>query len=103
MATKRQAVDDFLSNRKIPPKLADRVRNFYNYVLVREVHADEAEIISGLSSSLRNKTVMFLYKDAVEKVPFFRNKHPQFIASIVTCLKLEYYAPVRATSYQHAY
>jgi hypothetical protein len=34
-------VDDFLNNRKIPPTLADRVRNFYSYVLVREVHADE--------------------------------------------------------------
>jgi hypothetical protein len=53
-----------------------------------------AEIIGGLSSTLRHEVVMYLYKDAVEKVPFFRGKHPQFIAAVVTQLKLEYYSPV---------
>lgn len=35
----------------------------------------------------------YLYREALEKVPLFRNKHPQFIACIVPLLKLEYYPP----------
>jgi hypothetical protein len=103
VASKRQAVDEFLRHRKIPPKLADRIRNFFGYVLEREVHADESAIISSLSSSLRNEAVMHLYREAVEKVPFFKKKHPQFIASIVTCLKLEYYAPVNTPLVLHGH
>jgi len=37
--------------------------------------------------------VLHLYKEALEKVPFFRGQHPQFITSVVTFLQLEYYAP----------
>jgi hypothetical protein len=59
------------------------------------VHADEADIIGGLPSTLRTNLVMHLYRRAVEKVPLFRNKEPQLITAIVTCLRLEYYAPVR--------
>lgn len=37
--------------------------------------------------------VLHLYREALEKVPFFKGKHPQFITSLVTYLKLEYYSP----------
>ncbi|WIA23100.1 hypothetical protein OEZ86_010005 [Tetradesmus obliquus] len=117
MATKRQAVDDFLRHRRVPKALADKVRAYYSYVVEREVAANEADIITGLSSSLRTqvvlhlyaealekvvlhlyaealeKVVLHLYAEALEKVPFFRGQHPQFITSVVTFLKLEYYAP----------
>jgi hypothetical protein len=43
---------------------------------------------------LLRKVVLHLYQEALEKVPFFRGQHPQFITSVVTFLKLEYYAPV---------
>jgi H+/Cl- antiporter ClcA len=42
------------------------------------------------------QVVLHLYQEALEKVPFFRGQHPQFITSVVTFLKLEYYAPVSA-------
>lgn len=36
---------------------------------------------------------MHLYRATLEKVPLFKDKPPQFITSLVTCLKLEYYSP----------
>ena len=54
---------------------------------------EEAEIIAGLSQSLRMQVVMHLYREALEKVPLFNGKPPQFITSLVTYLKLEYYSP----------
>ena len=49
---------------------------------------------SELSLPLRTELVLYLYREALEKLPFFQKKDPQFIVHIVTSLKLEYYAPV---------
>lgn len=93
MAAKRRGVDDFLTHRKVPRALSEKVKAYYDYVVEREVQADEADIIQGLSASLRTQIVLHLYAEALEKVPFFRGQHPQFITSIVTALQLEFYAP----------
>jgi hypothetical protein len=39
----------------VPKALADKVRAYYSYVVEREVQADEADIITGLSASLRTQ------------------------------------------------
>ena len=57
------------------------------------MRVDEAEIIAGLSMSLRMQVAMHLYREALEKVPLFKGRPPQFITSLVTYLKLEYYSP----------
>jgi hypothetical protein len=145
-------------------RLSEKIQNYYSYIVEREVHADEADIIAGLSTNLRMQVrsklyclttacdcniadhsiqhhtaflccqhccawfvtepsagtytsstthahtcahacfhalpaclacqvVLHLYKEALEKVPFFRGKHPQFITTLITYLKLEYYSP----------
>ncbi|KAG1678597.1 hypothetical protein FOA52_012604 [Chlamydomonas sp. UWO 241] len=93
LARKKAAVDDFLRDRKMPNRLSEKVRTFYNYTVARTVRQDEAEIIAGLSMGLRMQVVLHLYRQALEKVPFFRGKPPQFITSLVTRLKLEYFSP----------
>lgn len=57
---------------QVPRALADKVKAYYDYVVEREVQADEADIIQGLSASLRTQIVLHLYAEALEKVPFFR-------------------------------
>lgn len=93
-------MDDFIRYRKIPQPLADRIRGFYAYIIEREVQNDEADIIAGMSTALKTEVVLFLYRDTLEKVPFFRGKHPHFIAAVVTYLKMEYYGPVSAQIWQ---
>lgn len=39
------------------------------------------------------QVVLHLYQETLERVPFFRGQHPQFITSVVTFMKLEFYAP----------
>ena len=51
--------------------------------------------------SLRMQVVMYLYREALEKVPLFKGKPPQFITSLVTFLKLEYYSPGEPKSRFH--
>jgi hypothetical protein len=43
---------------QVPKALADKVRAYYSYVVEREVQADEADIIIGLSASLRTQVSM---------------------------------------------
>lgn len=57
---------------QVPRALADKVKAYYDNVVEREVQADEADIIQGLSASLRTQIVLHLYAEALEKVPFFR-------------------------------
>jgi hypothetical protein len=44
---------------------------------------------------LRTELVLFMYRDALERVPFFQGKDPLFIADVVSHLKLQYFSPVR--------
>jgi hypothetical protein len=57
---------------QVPRALADKVKSYFDYVVEREVQADEADIISCLSANLRTQVVLHLYQEALEKVPFFR-------------------------------
>eukprot|EP00873_Tetraselmis_striata_P000645 jgi/Tetstr1/420909/TSEL_011972.t1 len=93
LAAKRQAVDDFLSQHKLPKELSDRIRQYKNYVVVREFSSEQQEIVKGLSSTLQTEVLLFLHQDIISKVPFFRDKSPQFMAHLVQHFQLEFYAP----------
>ncbi len=47
---------------QVPRALADKVKSYYDYVIEREVQADEADIIAGLSANLRTQVVLHLYQ-----------------------------------------
>ena len=81
-------------------RLSTKIRDYYNYTVARNVRQDEAEIIAGLSMGLRMQVVMYLYREALDRVPLFKGKPPQFITSLVTFLKLEYYSPGRCGSWR---
>ena len=52
---------------QVPKRLAEKVRKYYQFVVEREVRADEADIIAGLSSSLRTQ-VRLVQSVVVESV-----------------------------------
>jgi hypothetical protein len=47
---------------QVPRALADKVKSYCDYVIEREVQADEADIIAGLSASLRTQVILHLYQ-----------------------------------------
>lgn len=49
----------------MPRALADKVKSYCDYVIEREVQADEADIIAGLSASLRTEVILHLYQVGV--------------------------------------
>mmetsp|Transcript_21766 Transcript_21766/g.41522 ORF Transcript_21766/g.41522 Transcript_21766/m.41522 type:complete len:997 (-) Transcript_21766:389-3379(-) len=92
-ARQLERVDAFLKSHSVPPGISDRVRNYYDYLWQREIHMNDRTIMDGLSAPLRSELVLYIYRDMVENVGFFQNKHPQFITNIMLCLKLEVFAP----------
>ncbi len=56
---KKALVQDFLHTRKIPGRLGTKVRNYFEYVLDRQLHSDEAQLIAELPSSLRRQVRVF--------------------------------------------
>lgn len=72
--------------RQVPRALADKVKSYYDYVVEREVQADEANIIEGLSASLRTQVVLHLHSEALEKVPFFRYCATKLASSCISSM-----------------
>lgn len=108
-------MEDFLKKRKVPAYLADRVRVFFQHILSRQIVVDETSIINGmsfglsnfisiaeLSLPLRTELILYLYRDILGGVPFFKGKDPQFIVRIVPLLKLEYYGPVSFNRFRYS-
>jgi hypothetical protein len=42
---------------------------------------------------LRTEVTLHMYKDTLSKVPFLLDKDPQFIATLVILLRMQYFAP----------
>mmetsp|Transcript_40406 Transcript_40406/g.114405 ORF Transcript_40406/g.114405 Transcript_40406/m.114405 type:complete len:993 (-) Transcript_40406:789-3767(-) len=84
-------MDEFLRTRRVPKALTDRIRKFYN-VAVQQQIVDDDQMVGQLSTPLRTELLLFLYRGTLEKVPFFKGQDPQFITSLVSKLRLEYYA-----------
>jgi len=107
--------------RRLPTTLADRVKKFYDFVISRDLHEHEHAIMTGLSTSLRTEVILYLYQvrrvilcsvpfpftisavslcslrqamqEALDTLPFMKDKHPQFIVQLVSHFKLEFYSP----------
>eukprot|EP00798_Chlamydomonas_sp_ICE-L_P021561 gene21561-28554_t len=90
---KQNAMEDFINRSNLPDVLADKVRKHCNYVYEREVQEQDSAVIAVLPTNLQILVVLHMHRDAVESVPFFKGKHPKFIAELVTKLKLEFYSP----------
>ncbi len=71
---------DFLRERHVPSTLSSKISTFYTMAARKQVLEDE-ELMKGLSSQLRTELLMFLYRNTLEKVPFFEARPP-----IETCL-----------------
>jgi len=50
-------------------------------------HYDADMLLDEMSSNLRAEVLLFLDSDLVEKIPFFKDKVPQFIADMLTMLQ----------------
>mmetsp|Transcript_38000 Transcript_38000/g.107336 ORF Transcript_38000/g.107336 Transcript_38000/m.107336 type:complete len:631 (-) Transcript_38000:186-2078(-) len=88
---KIKQMKEFMHNRRVPRSLSNKIEKFYS-VAARHQCLDDHTLLDGLSSPLKTELLLFLYRNTLEKVPFFQGQDPKLITSLVAKLKMEYYA-----------
>lgn len=66
------AINRFLSDQEIDAKLFSRVKNYYEYIWLRNKGADLENMFLGLPISIQADISLSLYKDIIESVPLFQ-------------------------------
>ena len=89
---KMRKVNAFILDQKLPHPLARRVRAYLQHLYENRMYDmmsdyDASEIFGALPSVLRNAVVLHVQEDSVEKIPFFHNKMPDFIAEVLEHLQ----------------
>ncbi len=71
---KLQQLQSFMSSKKLPHELQVRIRRYFRFYWERNVKSDdgENEVMSSLSTSLRQETLRFLYSATIAQLPIFQ-------------------------------
>jgi len=81
------AVREYITHRKLPLQLSNKIRRHYGYSWKRTQVYKETEILSELPQALRTECILFMNKDLVKKVEFLANIEMDVLPGIVTRLK----------------
>lgn len=73
--------------RKLPKNLQKKLRDYYDYVLIKRMGYDESEFLKDLPRSLKGEVSRFLKKDVIEKIPLFKEVDSSFIDLIAINLQ----------------
>jgi CRP-like cAMP-binding protein len=69
---KTNALNQYIIEKQLPWSLARRVRNYFHRYILRRSAYDEEEFLSCLTESLRREVIMFLHRDVIDTLPFFK-------------------------------
>src|SRR5689334_7612102 len=103
---KIDSVTTYMRYKGIPNNLQARIHDYYDYLWSRQKGLrsfnsisnycsglDEDDILSDLPPSLRTEVALFLNREVIQKVPFFKNASESFISVLVRLLKPQVCAP----------
>jgi len=90
---KMEEINGFLRIKNVPKDLQRRVRDYYSYMWETRKNVSTQSIISELPRSSAIDILLFLNKEIVGKVSFFKNADDIFIREIIELLVSEVYLP----------
>eukprot|EP00736_Rhodelphis_marinus_P009441 Rmarinus@m.25663 len=79
-------VISFMKEKHLPKDLQERIWQYFDYVHKAQGDFDEHKILCRLSPTLRREVALYLFKDLIRRVPFFRTCDMDFVTAIVTRL-----------------
>jgi voltage-gated potassium channel len=88
-----ERLNAFMAYRKLPAGLQQRIRAYYSYMWEQRMGYDEGSIIAGLPPGLAGEVSMYLKRDVIEKVPFFRGASEAFIRDVALATRPMIYMP----------
>ena len=83
----------FMRSREIPPAMQRRIRDYYGYVWEHRLGYDETSIVQGLPPGLLVEVSLFLKRDIIQKVPFFKGAGEELIREIALVMQPVVYTP----------
>ncbi|HTO94737.1 MAG TPA: cyclic nucleotide-binding domain-containing protein [Bacteroidota bacterium] len=83
----------FMRSRDIPPALQRKIRDYYGYVWEHRLGYDESSIVQGLPPGLLVEVSLFLKRDIIQNVPFFRGASGDLIREIALVMQPVVYTP----------
>lgn len=83
----------FMRSREIPPAMQRRIRDYYGYVWEHRLGYDETSIVQGLPPGLLVEVSLFLKRDIIQKVPFFKGAGEDLIKEIALVMQPVVYTP----------
>jgi voltage-gated potassium channel len=83
----------FMRSREIPPAMQRRIRDYYGYVWEHRLGYDETSIVQGLPPGLLVEVSLFLKRDIIQKVPFFKGAGDELIKEIALVMQPVVYTP----------
>jgi voltage-gated potassium channel len=88
-----ERLNAFMEYRDLPLGLQDRVRGYYGYRWEKRLGFDESEILGELPPSLFADVSLYLKKDVIEKVPFFKGAGEDLVREIALAMRPVIYMP----------
>ena len=88
-----EGINAFMDYRGIPALLQHRIRGYYAYRWEKRLGFDESAILNDLSVSLRGEVSLFLKKEVIEKVPFFKGASEELVREISLAMRPAVYMP----------
>jgi voltage-gated potassium channel len=88
-----ERINAFMDYRGLPRGLQERIREYHAYRWEKRLGFDESTIVDDFPPSLRAEVSLFLKKDVIEKVPFFKGAGTDLIRDIALAMRPEVYLP----------
>lgn len=80
-------VNSFLSYRRVPGSLREKVNNYYAYLWDSSRGYDESESLADLPQPLRTEISLYLNRELIDKVPLFRGASDGLLRELVLSLR----------------
>jgi hypothetical protein len=88
-----EGINAFMEYRGLPSPLQERIRDYYAYRWEKRLGFDESAILNDLSFSLQSDVSLFLKKEVIEKVPFFKGATEELVREISLAMRPRVYMP----------
>jgi voltage-gated potassium channel len=72
----------FMRYKSIPRNLQQKIRDYYAHVWDQRLGVDESSVLTGLPPGLFTEVSLFLKRDIIQKVPFFRSASENLIRDV---------------------
>ncbi len=92
-AAKLDSVKTYMSLRRVPLRLQDRVIKWFDYLWLSKKSSDESHTLGLLPDKLKAEIALHVHLDTLKRVEIFQNTEAGFLCELVLKLKPVLFSP----------